>query len=39
VSAIGYGGGNNLSLPEGTYAGLNRRVEVILFEIQTMTGR
>ena len=37
VSAVGYGGGNNISLPEGTYAGLNRRVEVILFEIQSMT--
>jgi len=37
VSAVGYGGVNNISLPEGTYAGLNRRVEVILFEIQTIS--
>ena len=37
VSAIGYGGGKNISLPAGSYAQLNRRVEVILFEITSMT--
>lgn len=36
VSIVGYGGENNLSVPSTTYAGLNRRVEMILFKIDTI---
>jgi hypothetical protein len=35
VSTSGYGGEKNLSVSSSTYAGLNRRVEMILFEIIT----
>lgn len=35
MTAKGYGGGRNLSGPSSTYAGLNRRVEAILFTVET----
>ena len=35
VTTKGYGGGRNLSGPSSTYAGLNRRVEAILFTVTT----
>ena len=33
ITTRGYGGGRNISGSSSTYAGLNRRVEVILFEV------
>ena len=35
ITAKGYGGGRNLSGPTSSYAGLNRRVEAILFTIES----
>jgi hypothetical protein len=35
MTARGYGGGRNISGSSSTYAGLNRRVEVILFTVET----
>ena len=37
VTTKGYGGGRNLSGPSSTYAGLNRRVEAILFTVEIDT--
>ena len=36
ISTKGYGGGRNISSSSSSYAGLNRRVEVILFTIDTV---
>ena len=33
ITTRGYGGGRNISSPSSTYAGLNRRVEAILFTV------
>ena len=39
MTVTGYGGGRNLSVTGSTtYAGLNRRVEMILFKINTVKG-
>jgi len=35
ITTKGYGGGRNVAGPSSTYAGLNRRVEAILFTITT----